>query len=109
MHLTFALPPKLPVIKGDRDKVMLVLHNLVGNALKYTPAGGGITVEVRADGAQLSVAVKDTGIGIRPEDLIVECLGKVSMALATRSLEVRSMLRKSVEQRHLESGDVELF
>jgi len=33
----------------------------------------------------------------------------VSMALAIQSLELRSMLRKSVEQRHLESGDVELF
>lgn len=40
---------------------------------------------------------------------IVEGLGKVSMALAIQSLELRSMLRKSVEQRHLESGDVELF
>jgi signal transduction histidine kinase len=68
MGLNFALPPKLPVIKGDRDKVMLVLHNLVGNALKYTPDGGSVTVEVQAAGAQLTVAVKDTGIGIRPED-----------------------------------------
>jgi len=40
---------------------------------------------------------------------IVAGLGKVSMALAIQSLELRSMLRKSVEQRHLESGDVELF
>jgi hypothetical protein len=40
---------------------------------------------------------------------IVEGLGKVSMALAVQSLALRSMLRKSVEQRHLESGDVELF
>jgi len=42
-------------------------------------------------------------------DEIVERLGKVSMALAIQSLELRSVLRKSVEQRHLESGDVELF
>ena len=40
---------------------------------------------------------------------IIDRLGKVSMALAIQSLELRSMLRKSVEQRHLESGDVELF
>jgi len=40
---------------------------------------------------------------------IVERLGKVSMALAIQSLELRSVLRKSVEQKHLESGDVELF
>ena len=40
---------------------------------------------------------------------IVALLGKVSMALAIQSLELRSMLRRSVEQKHLESGDVELF
>ena len=52
------------------------------------------------------------GSGIRPDsgsDEIVERLGKVSMALAIQSLELRSVLRKSVEQQHLESGDIELF
>jgi hypothetical protein len=56
--------------------------------------------------------LSEHGDGILPEsdgDEIVERLGKVSMALAIQSLELRSMLRKSVEQRHLESGDVELF
>jgi hypothetical protein len=52
------------------------------------------------------------GADIRPEtdsDEIVERLGKVSMALAIQSIELRSVLRKSVEQQHLESGDIELF
>ena len=40
---------------------------------------------------------------------IVELLGKVSMALAIQSLELRSVLRKAVSQKHLESGDIELF
>jgi hypothetical protein len=40
---------------------------------------------------------------------IVELLGKVSMALAIQSLELRSVLRKVVNQKHLESGDIELF
>jgi hypothetical protein len=40
---------------------------------------------------------------------IVELLGKVSMALAIQSLELRSVLRKAVTQQHLESGDIELF
>jgi hypothetical protein len=54
----------------------------------------------------------DHGADILPEsgsEEIVERLGKVSMALAIQSLELRSVLRKSVEQRHLESGDIELF
>ena len=42
-------------------------------------------------------------------DEIVELLGKVSMALAIQSLELRSVLRKAVTQQHLESGDIELF
>lgn len=56
--------------------------------------------------------LSEHGADIAPEtdsDEIVERLGKVSMALAIQSLELRSMLRKSVEQKHLESGDVELF
>lgn len=54
----------------------------------------------------------EQGSLIRPgtgSDEIVERLGKVSMALAIQSLELRSVLRKSVEQQHLESGDIELF
>ena len=42
-------------------------------------------------------------------DTIVDLLGKVSMALAIQSLELRSVLRKAVSQKHLESGDIELF
>jgi signal transduction histidine kinase len=67
IKLVFALPPKLPIMTGDRDKLMLALHNLVGNALKYTPAGGTVTVQIEA-GQALSVAVTDNGIGIAPDE-----------------------------------------
>lgn len=52
------------------------------------------------------------GAVVSPEsdsEEIVELLGKVSMALAIQSLELRSVLRKAVNQQHLESGDIELF
>jgi signal transduction histidine kinase len=62
------LPPKLPVIQGDRDKIAVALHNLVGNAMKYTPDGGQVTVEVQVDAKQLAVEVRDNGIGIGEED-----------------------------------------
>jgi len=62
------LPPKLPVLHGDRDKIALVLHNLVGNALKYTPDGGRIVVTVSIEAGRLVVAVTDTGIGIGPDE-----------------------------------------
>jgi signal transduction histidine kinase len=42
--IAFDLPPKLPVMKGDREKIALGLHNLIGNALKYTPSGGQVRV-----------------------------------------------------------------
>jgi signal transduction histidine kinase len=68
IDLIFDLPPKYPVMHGDRDKVMLALHNLLGNALKYTPEGGAVTMRVAADAKGLTVDVTDTGIGIAPEE-----------------------------------------
>ncbi len=68
IKLVFDLPPKLPVISGDRDKIMLTLHNLVGNAIKYTPAGGEVTVRVHEEGSSLVVDVADNGIGIKAEE-----------------------------------------
>jgi signal transduction histidine kinase len=66
--LEFDQPPKLPVIQADRDKIALALHNLVGNALKYTLEGGRVTVATTAENGRLTVAVTDTGIGIDPEE-----------------------------------------
>lgn len=66
--LAFDLPPKIPVIRGDRDKLVLAVHNLLGNAIKYTPEGGAVTVVVEADESCLKVEVRDTGIGIGEED-----------------------------------------
>ena len=68
LTLKFNLPPKLPAIKADREKLTLSLHNLVGNALKYTPANGSVTVNVDVSSTALRVEVIDTGIGISVED-----------------------------------------
>ena len=69
ISLTLNWPPKLPVVQGDRDKIMMAIHNLVGNALKYTPSGGSVEVDVTADDAKVSIKVKDTGIGIPEADI----------------------------------------
>lgn len=66
--LKYELPPKWPQMEGDRDKIVMALHNLVGNAIKYTPAGGQVTVRVNADGKTFSVDVADNGIGIKDDE-----------------------------------------
>jgi signal transduction histidine kinase len=68
LQLTFNRPPKLPVMSGDRDKIRLALHNLIGNAMKYTPAGGQVTVTASVDQGRFVVDVADTGLGIGEED-----------------------------------------
>jgi signal transduction histidine kinase len=68
LTLKFELPPKYPVLSGDRDKLMLTLQNLLGNAIKYTPASGEVRVTVRGEPNRLVVEISDSGIGISQED-----------------------------------------
>jgi two-component system, OmpR family, phosphate regulon sensor histidine kinase PhoR len=65
-----ALPPGLPAVHADRDRLAQVLINLVDNAVKYTPAGGRVEVSAAAPAPGIvEVAVADTGIGIPRADL----------------------------------------
>lgn len=66
--MIFELPPKLPVVSADRDKYALALHNLIGNALKYTPAGGKVTIRAEEAQGKFLVHVIDNGIGIKKEE-----------------------------------------
>jgi PAS domain S-box-containing protein len=63
------LPANLPVIWGDPDKVEQILTNLVGNAIKYSPAGGEVLVTVERDGDGVRVSVRDQGIGMSPREM----------------------------------------
>ena len=62
--LTGALPGAPLLVQADRARLMQVLQNLLTNALRHTPAGGAITVTARAVGAQVEIAVQDSGEGI---------------------------------------------
>jgi len=66
--LELELPPKLPVLQADRDKISLVLHNLLGNALKYTLDGGRVVATATVEKGRLNVAVADTGVGISADE-----------------------------------------
>lgn len=62
--------PRACRIRGDIRMIQRLLANLLDNALKYTPAGGRVTVAVDAvPGAGCRLSVRDTGIGIQPADL----------------------------------------
>ncbi len=60
-------PESLPSVWADGDRILQVFANLVGNALKFTPAGGIVTLGARAEPARVRFWVEDTGPGI-PEE-----------------------------------------
>jgi PAS domain S-box-containing protein len=63
------LAPELPEVYADPHRMNQVLSNLIGNALKFTPARGAVTIEGTREGKFVLFAVRDTGVGIQPEDL----------------------------------------
>lgn len=63
------LPAKNVAILADREKIRVVLDNLISNAVKFTPPGGQVQVALSPQGGQVEIAVTDTGIGIPPEEL----------------------------------------
>ena len=68
IELVAELPSKLPLLHADRDKLAVVINNLLGNALKYTNSGGRISVACEAVQDGVRIKVIDTGIGIAEED-----------------------------------------
>ena len=59
----------VPRLEADPERIFRVLSNLLGNAIKFTPAGGTITVRAERRGDDLSIAVADTGAGIAADEL----------------------------------------
>ena len=89
LHFELELCSEPPRARADRDKVLHVLGNLVGNAIEFTPPDGLIRVEVRRssrDRAWLEVAVSDTGIGIDPQyhEMIFREFAQVDSSRARR-------------------------
>ncbi|MBI3305333.1 HAMP domain-containing histidine kinase [Candidatus Parcubacteria bacterium] len=77
------LPPAL----GDKDRMLVVIQNLVENAIKYTKAGS-VRVEVRTLGSQLRLSVRDTGIGIsaKEQKLVFQKFFRSTSAVRVRSV-----------------------
>ncbi len=75
----------LPVIQGDEQKLRQTFTNLIGNAIKFTPPGGTITVEAaNAANGDIVLAIQDTGVGMSDEEIRV-ALAPFGQADASRS------------------------
>jgi signal transduction histidine kinase len=69
LHFTAELLERALPVNGDSARLLQVLGNLLGNAAKYTPAGGSVMLSVRAPAEGLQISVLDTGIGINAKTL----------------------------------------
>jgi two-component system phosphate regulon sensor histidine kinase PhoR len=69
LKLLTTIAEGLPMVSVDAEKIDHVFTNLISNAVKWTPAGGSITVKCWADDATVWFSVADTGLGIKPEHL----------------------------------------
>ncbi len=81
------VPDGLPVLTGDKRRIMQILLNLLSNAIKFTPADGHVVVSVQRNAAgDLVLAVEDTGIGMAVEDVgeAMVPFGQVDSALGRR-------------------------
>ncbi len=67
--LTVDVTDELPLVHCDPDRLGRAVENLVANAVKYSPGGGPIRVELSVRGEEAAIAVSDCGIGISPEDI----------------------------------------
>lgn len=74
------------VLRGDRRRVAQVLINLLANAVKFTPAGGRVTVRASCDIDGFAISVSDTGIGIAPDDIpkALDRFGQVENSLVRK-------------------------
>jgi len=68
IKLDLAAPKKTPAVMADPDKTRQVLTNLVENAVKYSPDGGRVTLEVAVAGPRLRFSVRDEGLGVPPAE-----------------------------------------
>jgi len=69
LELINAVPEDIPLVEADMMRISQVLTNLVSNAIKFTPAGGRVSVYAQARDEHVQVSVQDTGIGIPQEAL----------------------------------------
>ncbi|MCL1829298.1 MAG: cell wall metabolism sensor histidine kinase WalK [Oscillospiraceae bacterium] len=68
-EFTLEFKGSVPEITGDKARIEQVLMNMVSNAMKYTPEGGSIRINVKKTGGAVQAQVRDNGVGIPKEDI----------------------------------------
>ena len=71
-NLTFKvniLSEKIPLLFFDKEKIKIVLQNILDNAITYTPSGGEITIFIKKEERNVEIKIRDNGMGISDEDL----------------------------------------
>jgi two-component system cell cycle sensor histidine kinase PleC len=72
VEMTWQIPATLPLVRGDDKKLGQIVSNVLSNAVKFTEAGGAVTLEaMRLMDGGVGIYVRDTGIGMTPEEIRV--------------------------------------
>jgi two-component system phosphate regulon sensor histidine kinase PhoR len=100
--LSSELPPDLPPVTADKERIGQVLTNLVHNAIKFTPSGGRATISAKQEKDSIVVQVADTGIGISREDLprVFERFYKADKARTSEGTGLGLAIAKHIVQAH---------
>jgi PAS domain S-box-containing protein len=69
VHVELHTPDRPVVVEADGEQIERAVMNLVSNAVKFTPAGGRVDIDVGGEGAVVTVRVRDTGVGIEPDEV----------------------------------------
>jgi signal transduction histidine kinase len=103
------IPPGVPRLRGDGERLRQVVTNLIENAVKYSPAGVPVEVRARAVNGAVLVSVTDQGQGIAPADqrLIFEKFGRVAGASQKPGSGLGLYIARSIAEAHGGSLDVE--
>jgi signal transduction histidine kinase len=96
------IPGRLPVVRGDADRLRQVLTNMIDNAVKYSPPGQPVQVRVAHSNGSLAVSVADRGPGIDWADqrLIFEKFGRVTGASSKPGTGLGLYIARSIAEAH---------
>jgi two-component system, OmpR family, phosphate regulon sensor histidine kinase PhoR len=102
LSLSLALPRFLPMVMADTERLSAVITNLLHNAIKFTPPGGTIQVSAQLSDGEITVSIRDNGIGIPTEDAsqIFERFYKVDRARTSKGMGLGLSIAKAVIEEH---------